>query len=91
MLRILVAAIVLLAAAYVFLNQDAEDARVLETQQQALDEAKAVEKTVQDQAEALRKQIDEQTSGATNRGTIRGGGVQKAVLAVGVDRTRHGG
>lgn len=64
MLRILVAAIVLLAAAYVFLNQDAEDARVLETQQQALDEAKAVEKTVQDQAEALRKQIDEQTSGA---------------------------
>lgn len=64
MLRILVAAIVLLAAAYFFLNQDAEDARVLETQQQALDEAKAVEKTVQDQAEALRKQIDEQTSGA---------------------------
>lgn len=64
MLRILVAAIVLLAAAYFFLNQDAEDARVLETQQQALDKAKAVEKTVQDQAEALRKQIDEQTSGA---------------------------
>lgn len=61
MMRILIAAIVLLAAAYFFLNQDGEDARVLETQQQALDKAKAVEKTVQDQADALKRQIDEQT------------------------------
>ncbi len=64
MLRILVAAIVLLVAAYFYLNQDGEDARVLETQQQALDKAKAVEQTVQDQADALRKQIDEQTGAA---------------------------
>lgn len=60
MMRILVAAIVLLVAAYFYLNQDGEDARVLEAQQEALDKAKAVEKTVQDQAEALQKQIDEQ-------------------------------
>lgn len=66
MMRILVAAIVLLAAAYFYLNQDGEDARVLETQQQALDQAKAVEKAVQDQAEALQKQIDEQTGEASD-------------------------
>ena len=63
MMRILVAAIVLLAAAYFYMNQGGgEDARPLEAQQQALDKARAVEKTVQDQADALKKQIDEQTA-----------------------------
>lgn len=61
MLRILVAAIVLLAAAYFYLNQGGEDARPLEAQQEALDKAKAIEQQVQDQAEALKKQIDAQT------------------------------
>lgn len=63
MLRILVAAGALLAAAYFYLNQGGEEARPLEAQQQALEKARAVEKQVQDQAEALRKQIDEQTAG----------------------------
>lgn len=62
MLRILVAAAVLLAAAYFYMNQGGEESRPLETQQQALEKAKAVEKTVQDQADALKKQIDEQTA-----------------------------
>lgn len=62
MLRILVAAAVLLAAAYFYLNQGGEDTRPLEAQQQAIDKAKAVEQKVQDQAEALKKQIDEQTA-----------------------------
>ncbi|MBW3567594.1 MAG: hypothetical protein KY410_06500 [Proteobacteria bacterium] len=62
MLRILVAAAVLLAAAYFYMNQGGEESRPLETQQQALEKAKAVEKTVQDQADALKKQINEQTA-----------------------------
>jgi len=62
MLRLLVVAAVLLAAAYFYMNQGGENARPLEAQQQALEKAKAVEKTVQDQAEALKKQIDEQTA-----------------------------
>ena len=62
MLRILVAAIVLLVAAYFYLNQGGEDVRPLEAQQQAIDKAKAVEQTVQDQADALKQQIDEQTA-----------------------------
>lgn len=65
MLRILVAAAVLLVAAYFYMNQGGEDSRPLETQQQALEKAKAVEKTVQDQADALKKQIDEQTDDDT--------------------------
>lgn len=62
MLRILIAAAVLLAAAYFYMNQGGENARPLEAQQQALDKAKAVERQVQDQADALKKQIDEQTA-----------------------------
>ena len=62
MFRLLIAAAVLLAAAYFYLNQGGEQSRPLETQQQALEQAKQVEKTVQDQAEALKKQIDEQTA-----------------------------
>ncbi|HEX7047319.1 MAG TPA: hypothetical protein VF275_07095 [Gammaproteobacteria bacterium] len=64
MLRILVAAIVLLAAAYFYLNQGGEDARPVEAQQQALEKAKEVEKIVQQQAADLREQIDEQTDAA---------------------------
>ncbi|HEX7029235.1 MAG TPA: hypothetical protein VF254_01460 [Gammaproteobacteria bacterium] len=64
MLRILVVAIVLLAAAYFYLNQGGEDARPLETQQKALEQAREVEKTVQQQAADLREQIDRQTDGA---------------------------
>lgn len=65
MLRILIAAAVLLGAAYFYLNQG-EDKRPLETQQQALEKAKAVEKTVQDQAARLQKQIDEQSGAAAD-------------------------
>ncbi|HEX6929786.1 MAG TPA: hypothetical protein VF267_11070 [Gammaproteobacteria bacterium] len=65
MLRILVAAIVLLAAAWFYLNQGgSENARPLEAQQQALEKAKEVEKVVQDQADALKQQIEEQTAEA---------------------------
>lgn len=60
MLRILIAAGVLFAAAYFYLNQG-EDERPLEAQQQALEKAKAVEKTVQDQAKRMQQQIDAQT------------------------------
>lgn len=62
MLRIVVAAAVLLAAAYFYMNQGGREPRPLDAQQQALEKAKAVEKTVQDQADALKKQIDEQTA-----------------------------
>jgi CHASE3 domain sensor protein len=63
MLRILVVAAVLLGVAYFYLNQGSgENARPLEAQQEALEKARQVEKTVQDQADALRKQIDEQTA-----------------------------
>lgn len=62
MFRILIAAAVLLAAGYFYMNQGGENSRPLETQQQALEQAKQVEKTVQDQADALKKQIDEQTA-----------------------------
>lgn len=61
MLRLLIAAAVLLGAAYFYLNQGGDGGRPLETQQQALEKAKAVEKTVQDQAARLKQDIDEQT------------------------------
>lgn len=64
MLRILIAAIVLLGVAYFYLNQGGEDARPLETQQQALEKAKEVEKIVQQQAADLREEIDKQTDAA---------------------------
>lgn len=66
MLRILVAGAVLLAAAYFYLNQGGEDSRPLETQQQALEKAQAVEKTVQDQAARLQKQVEEQSGAAAD-------------------------
>lgn len=62
MFRLLIAAAVLLAAAWFYMNQGGENERPLEAQQQAIDKAKAVEQKVQDQAEALKKQIDEQTA-----------------------------
>lgn len=61
MLRILIAAIVLLAVAYFYLDQGGEDARPLETQQQALEKAKEVEALVQQQAADMREEIDRQT------------------------------
>lgn len=66
MLRILIAAIVLLGAAYFYLNQGGEDARPLEAQQQALEKAKEVEKLVQQQAADLREEIDKQTDAASD-------------------------
>lgn len=66
MSRILIVAAVLLGVAYFYLYQgghpEGRNSRPLETQQQALEQAKQVEKTVQDQAEILQKQIDEQTA-----------------------------
>lgn len=62
MLRILIAAAVLLVAAYFYINQgDGEDARPLEAQQQALDKAKAVEQQVQEDAKKLQEEIEKQT------------------------------
>lgn len=61
MLRILIAAIVLLAAAWFYLDQGGEQERPLETQQQALEKAVQVEKTMQERTENLQKAVNEQT------------------------------
>lgn len=66
MLRLLIAAVVLLGAAYFYLNSGGGNARPLETQQQAIEKAKAVEKTLQDQADKMRKQIDEQSGSSAD-------------------------
>lgn len=66
MLRLLIAAAVLLGAAYFYLNSGGGNARPLETQQRAIEQAKQVEKTVQDQAEKMRKQIEEQSGGSAD-------------------------
>ena len=62
MLRLLIAAVVLLAAAYFYLDRG-EEQRPLEAQQQALEKAKAVEQTVRDQAARLQEEIEAQTGG----------------------------
>lgn len=62
MSRLLIAALVLLAVAYVYLGQG-EDERPLQAQQQALEKAQAVEQTVHDHAARLQKEIDAQSSG----------------------------
>lgn len=66
MLRILIAAIVLLAVAYFYIDQGGEGDRPLETQQQALEKAKEVEKLVQQQAADMREEIDKQTGAASD-------------------------
>lgn len=68
MLRILIAAIVLLGVAYFYLNQGGDETRPLETQQQALEKAKEVEAIVQKQAADMRKEIDEQTGAGDDDG-----------------------
>lgn len=60
MLRILIAALALLVAAWFYLDQGEGD-RPLEAQQQALEKARAVEQTVQDQAARLQKEIEAQS------------------------------
>lgn len=60
MLRILIVAIVLLVAAYLYLHQGGDEARPLEAQQQALEKAKDVEQVVQQHAADLHEKIDEQ-------------------------------
>lgn len=69
MLRILIAAIVLLVAAWFYLDQGDESTRPLETQQQALDKAKEVEQIVQQQAKDMQEQIDRQTGDGDDDGS----------------------
>lgn len=61
MLRILIAAIILLAAVYFYLNSGGSKEQVIEEQQQAIEKAREVEQTVQDQADKLQEKIDEAT------------------------------
>lgn len=60
MLRLLIAAAVLLGAAYFYLNQGGDDERVLDAQQQALEKAKEVEKIAADRVNELNERLEEQ-------------------------------
>ena len=68
MLRVLIAAAILLGAAYFYLNQGGDAERPLDAQQQAMEKAKEVEKIAQDRVRELNERMQKQEQPADDDG-----------------------